>query len=123
MWTSGRECDFKGCEDRQDLKPLNINGWFWPGSGAKIAATDQIAKGWTTQPWSQTGHFEKPQPDNAEFQINETSEPCLSVMNNVYKDGITWHDVACYHKKAVICEDSPPLLNYIRATNPKIELV
>lgn len=31
-----------------------------------------------------------PQPDNAEFDINQTSESCLSVLNNVYNDGIAW---------------------------------
>ena len=28
FWTSGRLCDFDGC-DRPDLFPKNINGWFW----------------------------------------------------------------------------------------------
>ena len=41
-------------------------------------------------PWSSTGHKKQPQPDNAEFDINQTSESCLSVLNNVYNDGIAW---------------------------------
>lgn len=28
IWTAGRLCDFKGCED-PDLQPKNIRGWFW----------------------------------------------------------------------------------------------
>ena len=28
FWTSGRLCDFDGC-DRPDFFPKNINGWFW----------------------------------------------------------------------------------------------
>ena len=28
FWTSGRLCDFDGC-DRADFFPKNINGWFW----------------------------------------------------------------------------------------------
>jgi len=42
------------------------------------------------------------QPDNAEFQINGTPESCLAVLNNVYNDGVNWHDVACYHPKVMI---------------------
>ena len=121
IWTSGRLCNFKGC-DREDLQPLIVNGWFWSGSGVKLARTDEKPTGWTYQPWSATGHFKKAQPDNAEFDINQTSEACLGVLNNVYKDGIKWHDIGCYHTKAVICEDSPPLLQYIAATNPSLKL-
>ncbi|EFX83761.1 hypothetical protein DAPPUDRAFT_301656 [Daphnia pulex] len=121
VWTSGRLCNFKGC-DREDLQPVLINGWFWSGSGVKLAKTNETPAGWGYQPWSATGHFKRPQPDNAEFEINETKESCLGVLNNVYKDGIKWHDIGCYHTKAVICEDSPPLLQYIAATNPNIKL-
>lgn len=27
IWTSGRLCDFKGC-DRPDLQPVSVNGWW-----------------------------------------------------------------------------------------------
>lgn len=74
---------------------------------------NRIPFGWGYNPWSRTGHKRIPQPDNAEFDINQTTESCLSVLNNVYNDGIAWHDVACYHEKPVICEDSPELLNYV----------
>jgi hypothetical protein len=121
VWTSGRLCDFKNC-DREDLQPLSINGWFWSGSGVKLAPTNSTPTGWSAQPWSRTGHFKRPQPDNAEFEINETTEACLGFLNNIYKDGLQWHDIACYHTKAVICEDSPPLLKYIATTNPGISL-
>lgn len=36
IWTSGRLCDFKGCENRPDLEPKNLNGWFWSSSRAKM---------------------------------------------------------------------------------------
>ena len=29
---------------------------------------------------------------------------CLAILNNVYNDGIKWHDVACHHRKPTICE-------------------
>uniref|UniRef100_A0A336L9K4 CSON005507 protein n=1 Tax=Culicoides sonorensis TaxID=179676 RepID=A0A336L9K4_CULSO len=122
IWTSGRLCDFAGCENRTDLIPKNIFGWFWSANREKIQATNQIPNGWGYNPWSKTGHKKKPQPDNAEFDINQTAEACLSVLNNVYGDGIAWHDVACYHEKPTICEDSEELLNYVAATNPGIRL-
>lgn len=122
IWTSGRLCDFKGCEGRTDLEPKNILGWFWSVTREKIQPTNRTPIGWGYNPWSQTGHKKVPQPDNAEYDINQTSESCLSVLNNVYNDGIAWHDVACYHEKPVVCEDSEELLNYVAATNPGIRL-
>merc|ERR1712080_396979 len=70
IWTSGRLCNFKGC-DREDLQPPTVNGWFWSGSGVKMAPTNSTPPGWSYQPWSYTGHktqFEArnvSQPDNA----------------------------------------------------------
>ncbi|KAI5704340.1 hypothetical protein M8J75_004203 [Diaphorina citri] len=122
IWTSGRLCDFKGCENRRDLEPKNIFGWFWSATRVKMAPTTQVPQGWGYNAWSQSGHKKVPQPDNAEFDINGTNESCVSVLNNVYKDGIAWHDVACYHEKPFVCEDSEELLTYVASTNPGIRL-
>lgn len=122
IWTSGRLCDFKGCENRPDLEPKNIYGWFWSANREKMTPTNQVPNGWGYNPWSQTGHKKQRQPDNAEFDINGTSESCLAILNNVYNDGIAWHDVACYHEKPVVCEDSEELLNYVASTNRGIRL-
>lgn len=121
-------CNFKGC-DRDDLQPTQINGWFWSGSGVKMAPTNGNPPGWRYQPWSTTGHKTKlrgapvPQPDNAEFDINESVEACMGILNDIYEDGIKWHDIACYHTKPFICEDSDQLLNYVRLTNPEIAVL
>lgn len=120
-WTSGRLCDFKGC-DRPDLQPLSVNGWFWTGSNKKLPPTNSTPSGWESQPWSHTGHTKAPQPDNAEFDINKSAESCLGLLNDIYSDGVRWHDIACYHKKAVLCEDSKTLLDYVKATNKGIRL-
>lgn len=61
IWTSGRKCNFAGCE-RSDLQPPNVNGWFWSGSGAKIGPTTQRNSG----DWSATGGYGQAQPDNRE---------------------------------------------------------
>ncbi|KAK7078700.1 C-type lectin (CTL) or carbohydrate-recognition domain (CRD) [Halocaridina rubra] len=66
-------------------------GWAWT-SGKPFIPLD----------WSHTGGLGRPQPDNQEDNI----ENCLAVLNNVYQDGIKWHDVACYHPKPIICERS-----------------
>lgn len=121
IWTAGRLCDFKGCETK-DWLPLNINGWLWSSTRQKINATDRIPNGFTENPWSQTGHNKKPQPDNAEFSINKSAEACMSVANNLYDDGIKWHDAACYHEKPFICEDSDDLLNFAKFKNPDLVL-
>ena len=108
-WTSGRLCNFNGC-DREDLQPISVAGWFWSGSGVRIAPTNSTPPFWGLQPWSHTGHKSQfaaqdiPQPDNAEEEINGSTEACLAVFNDVYDDGVAWHDVACYHKKMFICD-------------------
>lgn len=111
MWTSGRVCNATICEGTD---------WYWLGSGVKVSP-DELSS-WNTPAWSQTGHFKRPQPDNAEFSINKTNESCLAVLNNLYKDKIKWHDIACYHKKGVICEDSPELLQQVSAANAGVPL-
>jgi len=106
-----------------------VNGWFWAGaSNARIPATN------VPHPdafWSSTGEDNKPQPDNhegiqegpieAENNIGITieglqefhDEACLTVLNNKYQDGITWHDVACHFRSVIVCEDSDQLINLI----------
>lgn len=49
-------------------------------------------------------------------------ESCLSILNNFYGDGMKWHDVACYHRKPFVCEDSDELLNFVASRNPGIRL-
>ena len=48
IWTSGRLCDFKGC-DRADLQPVSVNGWFWTGSNKKIPPTNSTPPDWSYQ--------------------------------------------------------------------------
>ena len=63
------------------------------------------------------------QPDNRELKLTgQNDEACLAVLNNYYKDGVTWHDIACYHKKPFVCEDSDELIEFMRQTNPNAKL-
>ena len=59
------------------------------------------------------------------------------MLNNFYGDGAVsclflkiyrfvstmlpqvWHDIACYHKKWFICEDSDKLMEFARTTSPE----
>lgn len=113
-WTSGRKCDFDGC-DRPDLQPKLINGWFWSGSGEKMPPTN--VRNGNFPNWSHTGGSQKPQPDNREHEEGTGEESCVGILNNFYNDGVKWHDVACHHQKPWVCEDSEELLNYARSTS------
>ncbi|GJQ86457.1 hypothetical protein Trydic_g10364 [Trypoxylus dichotomus] len=117
IWTSGRLCDFKGCE-RADLQPISVNGWFWTAVLQKLAPTTDRQQ----NDWSENGGIGKPQPDNREAQQGGATENCLAVLNNFYKDGVNWHDVACHHRKPFVCEENEDLLKYVRYTNPQLRI-
>lgn len=106
LWTSGRVCDVPECGSR-------LNQWYWTHNNKKLPSAGKKPVGWSMNPWSQTGFKQQSQPDNAEFDVNGKNESCLAVLHNVYDDGIKFHDVACYHKKAFICEDSDELLKLV----------
>ena len=89
----------------------------------------------------------RPQPDNREQREGGNDEACIAILNNFYsvsiiqkntiflsdlgpkllqsflpifpsyQDGIKWHDVECTHKKPIICEEIPELLQFIENNN------
>ena len=76
--------------------------YFWAGGEVKgrslhwqNGAVQNIRPG--TGFWSTRSASGRPQP--------EEGNECLAVLNNVYNDGVRWHDVACHHRKPTICED------------------
>ena len=106
VWSSGRLCNFKGC-DREDLQPPTVNGWFWSGSGVKMAPTNSTPPGWSYQPWSFTGHKTQfvshnvSQPDNAEMLLGLAKgeeEACLLVGRDVWEPWVFWDEAACYSR-------------------------
>ncbi|XP_014283174.1 uncharacterized protein [Halyomorpha halys] len=111
IWTSGRLCNFKGCE-REDLQPRRVNGWFWTSHLQKLSPATNRSQ----NDWSNSGGLKLPQPDNREEIQNGAPENCIAILNNLYGDGIHWHDVGCYHKKPFVCEENEALLNYIKLT-------
>lgn len=117
IWTSGRLCDFKGC-DRPDLLPTTVNGWFWTAELQKLAPTTDRQQ----NDWSENGGIGLPQPDNRELQQGGANENCLALLNQFYNDGVHWHDVACHHRKPWVCEENDALLKYVRYTNPNIKI-
>ncbi|XP_069193552.1 C-type lectin mannose-binding isoform-like, partial [Procambarus clarkii] len=74
IWTSGNK--------------RNSRSWSWL-SGTSSPYSN----------WSSTGRRGLPQPDN-----DKGNEDCLAVLNNLYNDGVTWHDSSCFHLRRVICE-------------------
>ena len=70
--------------------------------------------------WSKTGGAGEAQPDNREFKVEgKHDEACIAMLNNFYADGAVWHDIACYHKKWFVCEDSDSLMDFARTTSPE----
>ena len=61
------------------------------GRSERITRGDDRSGGF----WSSGGRS-GPQP--------ETGGECLAILNNVYNDGIKWHDIECRHKKPIICQ-------------------
>jgi len=129
--TSGRKCNFrnKGCDAAQ-LQPLNVNGWFWADGNKRIPPTNIPSK---LTFWSRTGEEGLRQPDNHEGlkagKLENVKDPggltveglqefydeaCLAVLNNKYRDGIQWHDVPCFFRSKIICEDSELQMNRIK---------
>jgi len=106
-WTGGRKCNFRGC-DRKDLQPTIENGWYWAPTGQRIPSPRKCKY----CDWSRTGGLRRPQPDNREQKQGGNDEACIGILNNVYKDGIKWHDIECRHKKPVICQESDELLDF-----------
>jgi len=106
-WTGGRKCNFKGCE-RKDFQPTIVNGWYWAPTGKRIPAPRRCS----FCEWSNTGGLEERQPDNREQRQGGKEEACIGILNNVYNDGIKWHDIECRHKKPIICQESQELLDY-----------
>ena len=58
------------------------------------------------------------QPDNRELKLTgQNDEACLAVLNNKYRDGIAWHDVACHFRSVIVCEDSDQLIALVQQQN------
>ena len=90
-----------------------------------------------TGDWSKTGGAGEHQPDNREYKVEgKHDESCIAMLNNLYGDGAVscvskgfkvcyifflqvWHDIACYHKKWFVCEDSDKLMDFAKQTSPE----
>ena len=42
IWTSGRLCDFDGCEKAESLKPIHVKGWFWSADNSQMSPTNCV---------------------------------------------------------------------------------
>jgi hypothetical protein len=40
----------------------------------------------------------------------------------IHRIGPSWHDVACYHKKPFVCEDSDALMRKARQLSPSVPI-
>jgi len=130
IYTSGRKCNMLHKCEAPHLQPVNIHGWFWADTNKRIPPTNIYSR---TTFWSRTGEKGSPQPDNFTGEkagkldnVKDDSgltvdglqeyydEACLAVLNNRYNDGIQWHDVPCFFRSMIICEDSEMQMRRMR---------
>ena len=84
----------------RDLVSRENQRYFWTGGNVRGRSISwPSGRQYNNVAWSRTGGAGRPQPDN-----REGNEFCLAVLNNFYNDGVVFHDVACHHRKPVICE-------------------
>jgi len=91
---SSKEREFLGLVSRERQK------YFW--TGGKVSGRNirwPSGRSYDDVNWSNTGGSGRSQPDN-----REGNENCVAVLNNFYNDGVRFHDVACHHRKPIICE-------------------
>jgi len=92
--SAAKEREFLSLVARENQK------YFWTGgkvSGRSISWPS--GQSHNDVAWSHTGGSRRPQPDN-----REGNEFCVAILNNFYRDGVKFHDVACHHRKPIICE-------------------
>lgn len=49
--------------------------------------------------YAECAYFESLFLSFLEFDINGSVEACMGLLNDIYEDGVKWHDIACYHTK------------------------
>lgn len=118
IWTSGRLCDFDGCDQRPDLQPIETRGWFWSGSDVTLPEITSANTDWSPAGGQNPKTTKPGQPDN-----REDPEACLAILNNIYNDTIKWHDINCFHAKPFICEDSDSLIGFVTGQQPRAPIV
>merc|ERR1712180_189867 len=92
--SQGKEREFLNLVQRDRQK------YFWTGGKVRGRTISwPSGRNYNNVNWSNTGGANRRQPDN-----REGNEFCLAVLNNFYNDGVRFHDVACHHKKPVICQ-------------------
>ena len=79
-----------------EISSIWTSGKFQAGE-FRWADSTPVSAGFTR--WSKTGPMFQPQPDNA-----EGFEDCLTVHNDLYSDGVAWHDEQCSYRKHFVCE-------------------
>jgi len=123
VWTSGRLCDKEvdGCEQAR-FQPYNIRGWFWASTLQGMGETN-VFNGRKFNGWSSTGPLSKAQPDGILKADGFGEQACAAVLDNVFNDGLTWHDTKCNDRRHIVCEDLPVgNINFVRQQNPGVNI-
>ena len=114
--------DGSGLDQESRFHPLTSQGLGGRGTpGARLGYFQRLA---TTLKHSTVCLFQVkkqenpdapnvPQPDNAEQKLKlleRKEESCLALATNLWQSDTVWNDIACYHQKEWICEDSDKML-------------
>jgi len=124
VWTSGRLCDKEvdGC-DQPRFQPYNIRGWFWASTLQSMGETNVFNNPRKFNAWSDSGPGGRTQPDGILKADGFGEQACMAVLDNVYNDGLTWHDTKCNDRRQIVCEDLPQgNINFVRQQNPGINI-
>ena len=130
IWTSGRKCNYPGCppdnpfwfwsssyvlgESKRIVTKNSDCGYCeWGGRGSlrKPQPDNRFVRGLLDIVIFSLRNLKlvrKHIPMYSNFDreglLEGREEACLAVLDGLYGDGLTWHDIACHHVKPVICE-------------------
>jgi len=124
VWTSGRLCDKEvdGC-DTPRFRPYNIRGWFWASTLQSMGETNVTNNPRKFNAWSDSGPGGRIQPDGILKADGFGEQACTAILDNVYNDGLTWHDTKCNDRRQIVCEDLPAgNINFVRKQNPNVNI-
>jgi len=123
IWTSGRLCDKEvdGC-DAPRFQPYNIRGWFWASTLQGMGDTN-VFRGRKFNAWSNSGPEGRAQPDGLLKADGFGQQACMALLDNFFRDGLSWHDTKCNDRRLIVCEDLPAQnINFVRQKNPGINI-
>ena len=116
------DAEVDDCDEKPQFQPYNINGWFWASTLRPMGPTN-VFNGPQFNAWSSRGSSGRSEPDGVLKPDGFGTQACQVVMDNVFGDGLRWHDAVCGERRHIVCEDLPvDNINFVRNNNPAINI-